>query len=101
MRPVPILAALAFAIALPIQALDISGNVFDKLENPVSGAKVCIKSDPTSCVTTDADGAFDLTKTIAVRNPGTGAGAFSLTYRRGSLIVRSPSAAAARLEWIN
>jgi hypothetical protein len=100
MRPVPILAALAFALTLPIHALDISGNVLDKLENPIAGAKVCIKSDPTSCVTTDADGAFDLTKAIAIRNPGMGASAFSLTYRRGSLIVRSPSAVAARLEWL-
>lgn len=100
MRSVPNLAALAFAAVLPIHALDISGYVLDKLENPISGAKVCIKSDPTSCVTTGADGAFELAKTIAIRDRGTGPSAFSLTYRRGSLIVRSPAAVAARLEWL-
>jgi hypothetical protein len=81
--------------------LDIAGNVLDKLQNPVPGAKVCIKSDPSSCVTTDADGAFHLSKAIAIRNPGPAASGFSLAYRRGSLIVHSPAAVPARLEWLS
>lgn len=101
MRPLPIFAALAFAAALPGRALDIAGNVLDKLGNPVPAAKVCIKSDPSSCVNTDADGAFHLTKAIAIRNPGPAASGFSLAYRRGSLIVRSPAAVPARLEWLS
>lgn len=100
MRPIPFFAVIALAATLPIRALDISGNVLDKLGNPIAGAKICIKSDASACVNSDAGGAFHLTKAIAVRNPGTQAGGFSLAYRRGSLIVRSPSAVPARLEWL-
>lgn len=101
MRLLPIFALLGFALIRPVSALDVSGNVLDKLGDPISGANVCIKSDQTSCVATNADGAFHLVKAVAIRNPGAGAFAFSLAYLRGSLIVRSPSAVLARVEWLS
>jgi hypothetical protein len=102
MRSIPSLAALALAISLPVRALDISGNVLTKLGDPIAGAKVCIKSDPSSCVSTAADGAFHLSKAIAVRrDPGTGDAGFTLAYRRGALFVQSPSAVAVRVEWLS
>jgi hypothetical protein len=100
MRILP-LFALGFALIRPASALDVSGNVLDKLGDPISGASVCIKSDPASCVATNAEGAFHLVKAIAVRKPGAGASAFSLNYLRGSLIVRSPAAVPARVEWLS
>lgn len=102
MRLIPPFAVLlAIASALPLHALDISGYVLDKLGNPIAGAKVCVKSDASACVASGAQGDFHLTKAIAVRNPGPARSGFDLAYRKGSLIVRSPSAMPARLEWLS
>ena len=95
------LAALALALALPIRALDFSGTVRNKMGAPISGAQVCIKSDPTSCVTTGVTGLFSIVKTIAIRNPGQGFSGFSMAHRGASLIVNSPAAVTARLEWLS
>lgn len=100
MRPTPLLAVFALAASVPLHALDVSGYVLTKVGDPIPGAKVCVKSDPGSCATTGADGDFHLVKAIAVRPVREGLAGYSLAYRKGNLIVRSPSAVAARLEWL-
>jgi hypothetical protein len=101
MRLIPSFAALALASALPLHALDIAGYVLDKAGNPIPGAKVCVKSDASACATSGTQGDFHLAKAIAVRNPGPARSGFDLAYRKGTLIVRSPSAMPARLEWMS
>jgi hypothetical protein len=101
MRLLQPFALFALASALPLHALDIAGYVLDKLGNPIAGAKVCVKSDAGSCVTTGTQGDFRLAKAIAVRNPGPARSGFDLAYRKGVLLVRSPSAMPARLEWLS
>ncbi|HLP42322.1 MAG TPA: hypothetical protein VK465_12500, partial [Fibrobacteria bacterium] len=101
MRHVAVFVSWAFSAGLPALALDVSGKVYDKLLNPVPGAKACVKGDPNTCATTDTEGAFHLTETVALRPQRTGESGFSLTYRGGSLIVRSPVDVAARLEWLS
>jgi hypothetical protein len=81
--------------------LDIAGYVLDKSGNPIAGAKVCVKSDAGSCVNTGTQGEFHLAKAIAVRKPGPGLSGYDLAYRKGTLIIRSPAAVAARLEWLS
>ena len=98
MRPAfPIVLALS---ALPLHALDIAGNVLDKQWNPIVAAKVCVKSDASVCVTTGPEGDFHLTKAIPVRPSRQDLSGFHLAYRKGALIVKSPSAAPARIEWL-
>jgi hypothetical protein len=94
--------ALALAMIPYARALDITGNVLTKVLAPIAGAKVCLKSTPTQCVTTDALGAFHITDgTIGVRAPSImqrGDG-FSLEFGGNALSLSSPVAAKARMDW--
>ncbi len=101
MRLIPSFSLLALSAALPLHALDIAGYVLDKTGNPIAGAKVCVKSDANSCVSTGASGDFHLAKAIAIRKQTPGPSGYDLTYRKGALMVRSPAAGPARLEWMS
>lgn len=101
MRLIPFFSLLALASSLPLHALDIAGYVLDKAGNPIAGAKVCVKSDANSCVNTGARGDFHLAKAIAIRKQAPGHSGYDLAYRKGALMVRSPSAGPARLEWLS
>ncbi|MDB5104261.1 MAG: hypothetical protein JWP91_1950 [Fibrobacteres bacterium] len=96
-------STLAFGI-LQARAVDVSGNVLSKLGDPIPGAKVCIKSDPTKCVTTDAQGAFRIASgAIGIRKPAPSSvpdgAAYRMDFRNGILFLDAPAASGARLEW--
>lgn len=103
--PVPtfaLSAALAASLmgAAPAAALDVSGNVLDKLGMPINLAKVCIQAEPSKCVSTNAKGEFRIQSSNAIRPSAPGRDAYRLDLRDGRLDLRSPAATPARLEWL-
>jgi hypothetical protein len=91
-------AALALAL-LPARAVDVSGNVIAKSGAPISDAKVCVKSDTSKCVTTNAMGAFHITTAIAIRESGPRTSPYRLDLRNGMLALDAPEAGEAKVEW--
>jgi hypothetical protein len=99
-RILTLAAMLSFACP-PASALNVSGHVIDKAETPLWSAKVCVKSDPSTCVTTDIGGAFHIqTAPGGIRAAAPGAAPYFMDSRNGMLSLASPSARKARLEWM-
>lgn len=98
MNPKPLFAVLLSAW-LPASALDIAGNVVDKLFNPIPMAKVCIKSEPSRCIDTDGNGAFRIADNLVGTGPAMAPRPYRLEIRQGTLFLSGPDASA-RLEWI-
>jgi hypothetical protein len=99
--PFPALPAALALTVLPLSApaFDLSGYVLSKQGGPLEAAQVCLKSDAASCVSTDARGAFRISRTLALEPVEPRGKGLSLRYRGGGLIVLSPLAQTARVEW--
>lgn len=93
------LAATLVFCHFSADAIDISGNVLDKIGDPIPQAKVCVKSEPDKCVTTGAQGEFHITSSIGVRKSSPRSAPYVMDYRRGVLTLEAPAPIRARLEW--
>jgi hypothetical protein len=98
-RRLAILLLLALGAA-PARALDVSGNVVDKLEEPIAGASVCLENVPSHCVTTDADGAFRITDASSLEKAPPRP-SFTLELRGTRLLIGSPVAGNATVAWFD
>ncbi|HKP96270.1 MAG TPA: hypothetical protein VJ385_10970 [Fibrobacteria bacterium] len=101
MHPRILSLAFTFSFAcLPARALNVYGNVIDKMGEPIAAAKVCVKSDASQCVNTDAQGAFHIQTSVGVRGTAPESAPYIMDIRNGTLSLTSPTAAKARVEWI-
>ena len=90
-----------FLAAIPASALDISGFIINKLNEPVIVARICLEGSTTKCVNSGVGGIFRLTD-ASPTFPGKGKPAdFSLEFRRGRLSLFAPEAMRAKLEWFD
>lgn len=84
--------------ALPAPGLDIAGTLVDKLKAPIPQAEVCLKSNPSRCASSDAEGRFHITDGVSAgfkpsRTPVT------LELKGGRMVLTVPAATTARIVW--
>lgn len=97
MSPRLALAALLLT-ALPAAALDITGIVINKNEQPIPLAQVCLKNNPTRCVVTAVQGTFRITDGASVRDAGAPPG-YALQFLGSRLVLTVPAGVRGELEW--
>jgi hypothetical protein len=94
-----IFAALLAGL-LPAHALDVSGVVQDKFENPLADVKVCVQGT-AQCATSDAAGKFHLGGSSALRPVDPSLIKARLSFAGNRLSLLSPSTGEARLDWFD
>ena len=98
-RRLAILLLLALGAA-PARALDVSGTVVDKLEEPIAGASVCLENAPSHCVATGEDGSFRITDAASVEKPPPRP-SFTLELKGSRLLIGSPRSGNATVAWFD
>lgn len=98
----PISASLALlACVLPAPALDISGVVANKIDEPIPLAQVCLRNFPDRCVSSSMAGAFRITDAgLAVSIPGP-ALPYSLELLGARMAFTAPDGGPARILWLD
>jgi hypothetical protein len=90
---------ILLSISIPIRAWEISGKVTDRAGVPVAQAQVCVQGGANECTAASDQGVFTLTSTTAVRSLAAPLRDVTLEMAGGRLVLRSPRALDARLEW--
>lgn len=93
------LGAMVLA-AWPALALDISGTVQDKFENPLAGVKVCVQGGG-ACATSDAQGKFHVGGSSSLRPVDADAVPARLSFRGGNVYVTVAAAGPALFRWFD
>lgn len=95
------LAAAALTTVAPVaSAMDISGIVINKSDQPVPLAQVCFKNNPSRCAATSIGGTFRIADNSSVRARGP-SGGYALELRGERLALMAPSPVDASVAWLD